>query len=211
LYSASQIKQLEPHVTDFYGSVYCLKNLPPEVLAVLFAYVSRSPASFRDNLLKLLNDEELFVPDTEGSSQVMTTDKARRFHEKWVVGYGHSSVAEHAEVKYALEDVSIIASKVIEDNRLAAFTEKSTRYQHFTKERFYLDPRLAGSGHISEIRDLVKELYEFYHHAYDPVFEHVARLLPQGDSSRKAWENSVRARKMARIWFRKSSLQTNFR
>ena len=64
-------------------------------------------------------------------------ESAKAFHEKWVVGYGHSSIAEHAVASIAFEDVSIIASKVIEDNRLASYTEKSTRYQVFDKNRYY--------------------------------------------------------------------------
>ena len=35
----------------------------------------------------------------------LATEKARAFHEKWVVGYGHASVAEHAVVHLAIENV----------------------------------------------------------------------------------------------------------
>ena len=110
-----------------------MQHLPEEVVAVLFAYYSRSRDSLRRNLLKLVCQGDL---DLLGQRPAMpkaradlthARDKARQFHEKWVVGYGHASVAEHAVVHLAIENVSIIAGKVVEDMRLASFTEKSTR------------------------------------------------------------------------------------
>ena len=100
--------------------IYSLNNYPPEVKAVAFAKCSRSPEDF-DKIAEELNE-----------------DKSRKFHEKWVIGYGHSSVAEHAVLSLAIENVSMLATKVIEDNRLASYTEKSSRYQQFTKDRYYI-------------------------------------------------------------------------
>lgn len=99
--------------------IYTLNGLPPEVVAVAFAKCSRSPEPF-DEIAHELNE-----------------DQSRQFHEKWVVGYGHSSVAEHAVLSIAIENVSILATKVLEDNRLASYTEKSSRYQRFDKSRYY--------------------------------------------------------------------------
>jgi len=99
--------------------IYPLENLPPEIKAVTFAKCSRSPLPF-DEIAKELTEE-----------------KSSQFHEKWVLGFGHSSIAEHAVLSLAIENVSILATKAIEDTRLASFTEKSTRYQIFEKDRFY--------------------------------------------------------------------------
>jgi hypothetical protein len=66
-------------------------------------------------------------------------EKARAFHEKWVVGYGHSSVAEHAVVHLAVERCSILAAKALEEARLAAYTEKSTRYVRFDEGTLVTD------------------------------------------------------------------------
>ena len=52
---------LSHYVSNLDKNVYTIFNLPEEVIAVIFAYVSRSSASFRDNLRKLLSDEELNV------------------------------------------------------------------------------------------------------------------------------------------------------
>ncbi len=135
--------------------IYTLTGLPPEVVAVAFAKCSRSPEPF-DKIVKELNE-----------------DKSRKFHEKWVVGYGHSSVAEHAVLSLAVENVSILATKVLEDNRLASFTEKSSRYQSFDKENYYKPKKIMNSK-LSELyektcdfildvySDLVPKLLEFF-------------------------------------------------
>ena len=47
--------------------MYCIYNLPEEVIAVIFAYVSRSPLSFRDNLLKLLRSGDLDLMSLPGA------------------------------------------------------------------------------------------------------------------------------------------------
>ena len=71
-------------------NVYLLdpQLLPPETIAVTFAKTSRSPESFNEIAAEL------------------TATSSAEFNEKWVVGYGHSSVAEHAVLHLALENVS---------------------------------------------------------------------------------------------------------
>ena len=101
-------------------------DLPPETIAVAFAKTSRSPQSFRQ-IAAELNEE-----------------KSTEFHEKWVVGYGHASVAEHAVLHIAVENVSRLAVECLESNRLASYTEKSTRYQKWGPEDFYIPPELDG-------------------------------------------------------------------
>ena len=112
--------------------IYMLNGLPPEVVAVAFAKTSRSPESF-DAIARELNE-----------------DKTRQFHEKWVVGYGHSSVAEHAVLSIAVENVSRLAIEVIQANRLASYTEKSSRYQLFDKEDYYTPATIVGSAYAEE-------------------------------------------------------------
>ena len=102
------------------------KDLSPETIAVAFAKTSRFPDSFRDIAAEL------------------TAEKSAQFHEKWVVGYGHASVAEHAVLHLAIENASRIAMEAIESNRLASYTEKSTRYQKWMRIPFI--HRLSWTG-----------------------------------------------------------------
>lgn len=181
-------------VTNLDSNIYCIQSLPPEVTAVLFAYVSRSPASFRENLLKLLKSKDLEVADLPpvGGGFDKAEEKARKFHEKWVVGYGHASVAEHADIKYAIEDVSILASKVIEDNRLAAYTEKSSRYQVFSVDRFYVPEALQGD---EEYHGFLRKLNQAYLDMTEVAQAKLKERYPQEEGvSKRVYENTLRAK-----------------
>lgn len=184
--------RLLPYVTNLDRPVYALKNLPPEVVAVLFAYVSRSPASFRDNLLRLMEEGDVSLG--AGPADGFRSEKASAFHEKWVLGYGHASVAEHAELRLALEDVSILAAKAVEDARLASFTEKSSRYQVFDSGRFHYPAELLGHPREGEARALVDDLFAAYGEWYDPLKQELERghRRPEGLGER-AWESTLHA------------------
>ena len=162
---------LRRYCTTVDGPVFCLHNLPEEVIAVLFAYYSRSEGTLRDNLLRLLRSEELLAGSEAPSSSdpdalAHSREKARAFHERWVVGYGHASVAEHAVAHVALEDVSILASKAVEDSRLASYTEKSTRYVEFQR-RYHMDESLPPPARA------------LYRNTVEGLFEAYSRLLPR--------------------------------
>ncbi len=142
--------------------IYTLpNNLMPEVKAVTFAKCSRSPEPF-DQIAKELTEE-----------------KSAEFHEKWVVGFGHSSIAEHAVISLAIENVSILATKVIEDSRLASFTEKSTRYQIFNKERLYKPENIMNSSLAEVYEDTVNLLMDTYESMAQPMIEFIKKKYPK--------------------------------
>lgn len=120
------------------------KHLSPETIAVAFAKTSRSPNSF-DEIAAELSDE-----------------KSADFHEKWVVGYGHSSVAEHAVLHIAVENISRLAVECLESNRLASYTEKSSRYQVWSKELFTIPEEFSGHLLEKEYIDQCGQLFEHY-------------------------------------------------
>lgn len=124
------------------GDIFALTGLPEEVTAVLFAYYSRSPGSLRENLASLIASGD--IEAHAAPTRAFASERAKAFHEKWTVGYGHSSVAEHAIVHLGIENVSILAAKAIEDGRLASYTEKSTRYVVFNRDSFVDLPELPN-------------------------------------------------------------------
>jgi len=157
--------------------VYLLnpKELSPETIAVTFAKTSRSPQSFREIAAEL------------------TDESSAQFNEKWVVGYGHSSVAEHAVLHIAIENVSRLAVETIESNRLASYTEKSTRFQKWNPEAFYIPPELAGHRLQAEYRSVCQALFATYERALDAVRAVVRRENPRRDSeSEPAWDRRIR-------------------
>ena len=126
--------------------VYLLspKELSPETIAVAFAKTSRSPESFRE-IAAELNEES-----------------SAKFHEHWVVGYGHASVAEHAVLHVAIENISRLAVECIESNRLASFTEKSTRYQKWKADSFSIPPELEDHPLRERFIRTCKLLFDAY-------------------------------------------------
>jgi thymidylate synthase ThyX len=186
-FTAEEIAVLQPYVTNAERPIFALRNLPEEVVAVLFAYYSRSRDSLRRNLLKLIQDNDLDLErrltwaDLQQEDLSLAKQKAKEFHEKWVVGYGHASVAEHAVAHLAIEDVSIVASKVIEDCRLASFTEKSTRYVVFDRDKFFRDPRIVASPHAALYEDTCSFLLETYTRLMDHVTIAIRAETPRGE------------------------------
>ncbi len=152
------------------------KQLSPETIAVAFAKTSRSPESFRD-IAAELSDE-----------------KSAQFHEKWVVGYGHASVAEHAVLHLAFENVSRIAIESIESNRLASYTEKSTRYQKWGADDFTVPPELEDHPLKEEYIQTVRMLFQTYADSLAPVRGEVEKKNPRRENEKdEAWDRRIRS------------------
>ena len=151
-------------------------KLSPETIAVAFAKTSRSPDSFRE-IAAELSDET-----------------SAQFHEKWVVGYGHSSVAEHAVLHIAIENVSRLAVECIESNRLASYTEKSTRYQKWSPEDFIVPPELDGHPLGETYARTCRLLFDTYSQSLVPVRRTIEALHPpRPDESEEAWDRRIRS------------------
>ena len=152
------------------------QDLKQETIAVAFAKTSRSPKPF-DEIAAELND-----------------DRAARFHEKWVVGYGHASVAEHAVLHIALENVSRLAIETIEGNRLASYTEKSTRYQQWDRDAYYLPEEIRDSCYEEEFIAICQTLFQTYQATIPVVQDWLAEKFPQEKAeSAKGFQRRVRA------------------
>lgn len=180
---------LTRYVSNLDRRVYTIYNLPEEVIAVIFAYVSRSPHSFRDNLKKLLEDDELAVGDAAGGRTSFYSEKAARFHEKWVVGYGHSSVAEHAVAHIGIEGISRLASAELElANAFNSFTEYSQRYQRPRRGDWYLPPELQDHPEAKSLyADLQEKAYDTYERLLSGLIDYLTNRLPrhEGESEKR--------------------------
>lgn len=99
-------------------------GLTTEQTAAAFARFSRSPETVAENV-----------------AETRRADTAR-FHSKWTLDYGHSSIAEHAPVQLAVENISRVACDLLESGRLASYTEKSSRFQSFDAGQFAIPPEL---------------------------------------------------------------------
>lgn len=153
------------------------KALSPETIAVAFAKTSRSPESF------------------QAIAAELSDEKSAQFHEKWVVGYGHASVAEHAVLHIAVENVSRLAIECLESNRLASYTEKSTRYQTWGPESFYTPRVIAESRQAELYHQTCRRLFETYLRSLEPVKRLMQARFPRKDGENEArWDGRIRSK-----------------
>ena len=156
--------------------VYLLdpQELPPETIAVTFAKTSRSPESFRQIAAEL------------------SEEKSSRFHEKWVVGYGHSSVAEHAVLHIATENISRLAVETLESGRLASYTEKSTRYQKWDSNSFHTPNELTDDFCKKEFIATCTLLFDTYQKLLPVVQKLVENEMPpEKGESLNSWKRRI--------------------
>ena len=159
-------------------NVYILspKDLSAETIAVAFAKTSRAPESFRE-IAAELSDES-----------------SARFHEKWVVGYGHASVAEHAVLHLAFENVSRLAVETIESSRLASYTEKSTRYQKWGSQDFILPPELEQHPLREEYINTIRFLFDTYLRSLQPVRKLIEESSPmRPNDTEESYDRRIRS------------------
>ena len=142
-------------------------DLTEEQIAVAFAMTSRRPEAF----------DEI--------AQQVSQEKAADFHERWVLGYGHASVAEHAVVHLAMENISRLACDALEDNRLASYTEKSSRYQLMPVDFFHLPQELKQDQPLARLfNDTCAQLFRDYHRMVDACMNHLRGEIPQREKER---------------------------
>lgn len=154
------------------------QSIDPETIAVAFAKTSRSPETFRKIAAEL------------------SAEKSAQFHERWVVGYGHASVAEHAVLHVAMENISRLAVETIESSRLASYTEKSTRYQKWSVDEYYTPPEIENGP--AALRELYQStcltLFQTYLDTLPAVRQDVETDHPRREGeSEAAWERRIRS------------------
>ena len=154
-------------------------DLSEEQIAVAFAMTSRRPEAF----------DEI--------AEQVSKEKAADFHERWVLGYGHASVAEHAVVHLAVENVSRLAIDTLEDNRLASYTEKSTRYQVMPEDYYHVPEELDRHPALKkEYIAACQGLFQGYMKLIDGSMDYLRETTPRNATERDGAFN-LRLRRVA--------------
>ena len=148
------------------------QELTEEQLAVVFAMTSRRPEAF----------DEI--------AQQVSQEKAADFHERWVLGYGHASVAEHAVIHMAVENVSRLACDSLEDNRLASYTEKSSRFQVLPQGYYHVPVELESQDSLRDLYITTCDyLFETYASMLDGTLAYLREAKPQGEAEKDSAYN----------------------
>ncbi|EKD26696.1 MAG: hypothetical protein ACD_79C01058G0003 [uncultured bacterium] len=205
--SMEEKRKLLPYVTNTDKSVFALRNLPEVIKGALFSRYSRSALGLRQLLLKefIGSDEASFSDIAQGSGNIANQEiaikKAEEFYNRVLDGYGDDSIGELGGAHLAFENVSIIATKIIEDARIGGSPlEKSTRYIFFDQKvdndyRFLKEPVLMQSKFKDLYLSTCRNLFEVYSECIEPLTKYVEKitLLEEGVSV-QAYKASVRAR-----------------
>lgn len=180
------------------GSVTILDTgatIGPEAVAMLQALHSRSTGGIKTHL------------------EVLAERGPERFMATYYVGYGHRSIGDCGTVTVFVEGVSMLAAKAIQDWRLYAGQESSTRYIDFTNQplRNPLDTEDGAeileawrTFYLRGIRELPTVLAERYPRTAneDPkvyakaiaarTFDIMRAFLPAGTTTNLAWHMNLR-------------------
>jgi len=188
-FTEEEKRVIAPFFTNLDKPVFALKNLPEVVKGALFSRYSRSAKSLRRVLLdEFINKPEMGFTDIVGKQgggeQLVAIQKAEEFYSRVLVGYGDDSVGELGGAHLAVENVSQIAAKIIEDSRIGISPlEKSTRYVRFDdredgKWRYYREPRIMDSVFAKMYEKTCDMLFEAYSSMAGPMMKFVEKSAP---------------------------------
>jgi thymidylate synthase ThyX len=202
-FTVAESAMLARYFTNLDRPVFALRNLPEVVKGALFSRYSRTEKSLR----RVLLDEFINEPDSgfeqlagrqEGAGDMVAVRRAEEFYERVLVGYGDDSVAELAGAHVAVERVSTLAAKALEDSRIGISPlEKSTRYVRFDRpgldgrHLYHRGPELA----YPDYEAAADALFETYSDLIEPLTRSIRERFPleEGETDR-AWKSATRAK-----------------
>ncbi len=210
-FSESQHRLLEKYVTNSRGHIFALRNLPEVIKGALFSRYSRSTLGLRSLLLKefVTNSEETAFAAIVGGRnegeetqcQVDAIKKAQNFYDRILDGYGDDSIGELGGAHIAIENVSMLAAKILEDARIGGSPlEKSTRYIYFDQKvkgeyLFYREPILMTSAYREIFLNTCNNLFETYSKLIPPLTAQLDEKMPKDPNiSKGAYTAALRAK-----------------
>jgi thymidylate synthase ThyX len=205
-FSPDQEALLSRFVSNTKGPVFVLYNLPEVIKGALFSRYSRSTLGLKSLLLKefLLSQEESGLVGTT-MDQIQSTlagiKKAQNFYDRILDGYGDDSIGELGGAHLALEDVSMLAAKAIEDCRVGGSPlEKSTRYIYFDQKvggeyLYHKEAVIMTSAWKSLYLNTCNMLFDTYSKLIPTLSEFmIARYPKEASISASAYTASIRAK-----------------
>ncbi len=212
-FTDAQKKILKKFVSNTDLNVFAIRNLPEVVKGALFSRYSRSSLGLRNLLLNefIQNEDTSFTaiagvahelketPSLEQQSAAI--QKAQSFYNRILDGYGDDSIGELGGAHLAMENISMIAAKQIEDCRIGGSPlEKSTRYMYFDQKidgeyLFYKEPVLMTSAYKELYLETCNLLFETYSNLIPPLTALIEKKFPKSEQiSKNAYSAALRAK-----------------
>ncbi len=164
---------LDQYVTNRDGQVFAIKNLPGMVGAVMARY-SRAATGLRETLLREFVKEDQLNPQ-----------KAASLIERVLIEYGDDSVGELEGAHLSFENISMLATKVIEHRRIGGSPiEQSTRYVRYdfrdpqTGYHYHHPRALAEEPAASKFREHMDGIFDAYATMWTPLVSFLEKRKP---------------------------------
>ncbi|CAN5899567.1 FAD-dependent thymidylate synthase [soil metagenome] len=187
---------LAPFVSNTDRNVFVLRNLPEVTKGAVFARYSRSPRPLRRLLVDEFRDDLVAPSEETGTGG----DRAERMYQRVFVEYGDDSVAQLGGAHVALEQISNVATKIVEWGRLASYLEQSTRYMAYDDKpggryRYHRPAELADHPLGGSYVDTLDGVFDAYAAALPVARTWLAGVHPRDDTtSERAWRVSINAK-----------------
>lgn len=182
-------KLFASYVTNDSSPVFVLQKLPEVVKGALFSRYSRSSLGLRE----LLESEFL-------STEELGEEKATEFYNRILDAYGDDSIGELGGAHLAMESISMLAAKEVQDARIGGSPlEKSTRYVPFDKKidgafPYYKEPSILASDYREEYIRFCDSLFETYRTLIPKVTQRLEKLHPKGETAQEgAYRSALRS------------------
>lgn len=172
-----QKELLDQYVTNTSGQVFAITGLNGIVGAVMARY-SRAETGLRETLLREFIKEDK-----------LKLSKAYKLIERVLIAYGDDSVGELEGAHLSFENISLLATKVIEHRRIGGSPiEQSTRYVRYDFKQpehgyhYYL-PLVLGNGSGREtFRRLTDRIFDNYSAMWQPLHRYLERQKPMEEA-----------------------------
>ncbi|HWV46822.1 MAG TPA: FAD-dependent thymidylate synthase [Nitrospira sp.] len=157
--------------------VMAIAPMPPEKSAYALARYSRSPDSI------------------EQSIRWVHGHSSEKFWDQFYFDYGHASIADLGHVIICFEEISELAAIRLEDEPLWDGQAKSSRYQDFASDRWFVPGQIRGSETEAVYEGILRSLSEIYRLLHDPLIAHLSERDPRPESMKAAdYQRTIAAR-----------------
>jgi len=168
-FSSKEKKILSEHFSNTDSGVFAIITPRQVDRGALMSRYSRTDKSMR----RIFLDEFL-----------KNKNRGEEFYDRVLLEYGDDSVAELGEAQIAIEGLSNIAVKKIEDRRIGlSYLEKSSRYVAWNKKekgkyRFYRDSEITKSKFVDLYEETCNFSFDVYSRNIEPMIKYIREKYP---------------------------------
>lgn len=175
-FTSEEVQILSRYVTNPTGDTFCV-NIPG-LAGPIYARYSRAVTGLRRTLLKE------FIKDGE-----LNVSRTQELIERILNEYGDDSVGELEGAHLALEQVSNLVTKVVEDSRIGGSPiEQSTRYVFYDQQdrngnyKYYRGEEILNSGLSAEYITTLDFIFRTYASAIEPLTAYFKQRKPMEEA-----------------------------